>query len=93
MMIVSNEGVCTIVHPAYCCKGARQVFCLDSRFSFIDFKSGTPLDPKFPCLCTVYGITCFYQWEFLLLFCAKWSEIKAKGKKAPAAEETAIVPT
>jgi hypothetical protein len=63
-----------------CCKGARQVFCCDSRFAFLDFETTTLLDPDFPCLVNVYGLTLFYNYEFMIMCCAKWKDIKvAKG--------------
>lgn len=56
------------------------MFCLDSRFYFLDFETRTPLDPNFPCLVNIYGLTLFYNYEFVVMCCAQWKDIKvAKG--------------
>ena len=87
---ISSEGSTAIVHPTMCCKGASQICCCDRRVSFLNLKTVTPLDPDFPCLFTMCGVTLFYNFQFVTLFCAKWKDIKAsKGSAIPVPHSAA----
>uniref|UniRef100_A0A7S0XEN9 Uncharacterized protein n=1 Tax=Chromulina nebulosa TaxID=96789 RepID=A0A7S0XEN9_9STRA len=78
-ILVCQDGLCAIIIPKVCCKGARQVFCCDSRYSFLTFNPVAPLDADFPCLCNILGLTLIYKFKFTPLCCAKWSVIKASA--------------
>ena len=72
----------TCIKPKICCKGACHTFCVDKRAVFWDFETCALLDPKFPCMFNMFGITCFYKWKFLPLFCLNWKEINVAFEEA-----------
>jgi hypothetical protein len=64
---------------------------MDSRFVFLDFETKTLLDPNFPCLCNVFGLTLVYNFMFTPMCCAKWGDIK-KATGTPIMSKPAAAP-
>lgn len=89
----------TCIKPKFCCKGACHTFCIDKRAAFLDFETSALFDPKFPCLFNMFGITCFYKWKWLPLFCLNWKDINIafeemiKVEAAKAAEAATAAAT
>lgn len=85
--------MCSLIKPTHCCKGASQVFCLDSRAVFVDLAAGKPLDENFPCLCTIMGLTIAKNWEWTPMCCANWATIKvARGSPILGSPSAAPAP-
>ena len=71
-----NEGLCSCVKAKLCCKGATQVCCCDRRMYCLDFETKTLLDPQFPCLINLCGLTLVKNGQFTPVCCKKWGDIK-----------------
>ena len=69
------EGLMSLIKPKGCCIDAAQIFCLDNRCVFLDFNSTALLDPRFPCLVNLFGLTLFYKNNFLPVCCKSYKEL------------------
>ena len=75
-LLYRNEGLCSCVKAKLCCKGATQVCCCDRRMYCLDFETKTLLDPQFPCLINLCGLTLVKNGQFTPVCCKKWGDIK-----------------
>ena len=53
------------------------MFCFDARHVFLDLKTMSFLDPDFPCLVNIFGLTLCYNYMWTPMCCKPWKEIKA----------------
>ena len=48
------------------------------------------MDPKFPCLVNIFGLTLFYKSKWLPLCCNTWKQIQAAHDAEPLIDTTAV---
>jgi hypothetical protein len=66
---------CTMIKPVTCVQLTSQFFCCDHRCAL-------PCNSDVPCMLTVFGLTCFYDYKLNCVCCQS-----VKGMKPPPPQQ------